>query len=86
MRPVNIVTTTSEVDTLAQATNYEATDEYHSCYDSYGEGSLVNRHELILLTLHQVVRDRSIKLAVHPLVVVQLIVVNQTCQEHSCEE
>ncbi|CUQ42653.1 Uncharacterised protein [Segatella copri] len=31
-------------------------------------------------------RNRSIKLAVHPLIVVQLIIVNQTSQEHSSEE
>ena len=81
-----IVTTTSEVDTLAQATNKETTDEYYSCNDGNGEGSLVHRHELILLALHQVVRNWSIKLAVHPLIVVQLIIVNQTSQEHSSEE
>ena len=81
-----IVTTTSKVDTLAQATNKEATDEYHSCYDGNGEVSLVHRHEHILLALHQVVRNWSIKLAVDPLIVVQLVVVDQKGQEHSSEE
>lgn len=71
---------------FTNATNKEATDEYHSSNDSYGEGSLVHRHELVLLALHQVVRNSSIKLAVHPLVVIQLVVVNQTSQEYGCEE
>ena len=31
-------------------------------------------------------RNGSVKLAVHPLVVVQLVIVNQTSQEHSSEE
>ena len=82
----HIVTTTCEVDALAQATNKERADEDDSGNAPDSERLLVHTHEVVLGVLHQVLRVTSYEGQVHPLVLLQTVLVNQTGQEHSGEE
>ena len=82
----HVVATTGEVDALVETAYTQAcAEDYYSC-TSDDEGELVHRHELEVGALYEVLGNRSPELEACPLVVVELTLVNQTCQEDSGEE
>ena len=82
----HVVTTTSEVDALAESANGKADAEDDSSNSHGYEGLLVERHERNLHVLHQVLRQRSGEGESEPLVVLVTVLVDDTGQEHSGEE
>lgn len=82
----HIVATTGEVDALAQTTCSEADDSDEDSHSVASEAHLVHGHELVVGVLHEVLREPSPEPQVHPLAVVELVFVEQTCQIDSGEE
>ena len=64
----------------------EAADEHYGCYCYENKCFLVERHELHVYVLQQVLRQRSAELLSQPLVLAQTVLVNQTGEEHCGEE
>ena len=82
----NIVTTTGEVDALAQTANGERDAEQHSGDTPDDEALLIHTHEVVVGILHKVLRVTGYEGQVEPLVLLQAVLINQTCQEHCGEE
>ena len=82
----NEVTTTSKINTLAQATYTKAYNTYYNSNTPYRKALLIHTHELVVLTLHKVLRNTCPELEVLPFSLIQLVFINNTCYIYSCED
>ena len=82
----HIVTSTSEINASTQSTSYKTTDEHNQHHSHKHKCFFVNAHEGEVNILHEVLREACGEGEFRPTILVQLIFVNQTSEEHSGEE
>ena len=82
----DIVATTSEVNTATQATNSKADDTYQDSNTPNSEGCLIHAKEVIVLTLHEVLREACCESLIQPLILAYTVLKYKTCEEYCCEE
>ena len=82
----DIVASTREVDTLAEAADGEAADEDHGGNAAEREALLAHLHEAEVYILHQVLADGGVELLVEPAVLGHLLLIDDAGQEDGSEE
>ena len=80
------VTSTGEVDALAQTADAEEADANYNCYTCQRHPEFVSAHEVEVYIRHQVLGDSRRECQVQQLVFVHEVFVEQTCHEHSGKE
>ena len=80
------VAAAGEIDTLAQSSYGQEADADDCNGTEYGEGLLGILHEPDLGVLHEVLGNRCGEGEILQLALAEEVLIDDTCQEHSCEE